>query len=564
MSTYEEVIFVKEIKIRLKQFNKEIYRPEGVSINSIAKDYKSMFKSPIMAGKSENEILELCSDIYNDCEIEFIDISNIDGLRIYTRGLLFVLFIAARQMYGAVDILVHHSISTGLLCEIKGKKIDEKKLKELQKKMEDIIQSDYPFIKGTMRKFQAIKNFGEDNQLDKANLFKYRRKSTVNIYWCNGYLNYFYGYLPISTGSLKNFELILQENGLFVLNLPSITNPEQTAVFQERKKLERIFLSYEKWGDLVGVNNIGDLNDVIVKGHNSVADLIRINEALHEKRIAEIANKIKERENTKIILISGPSNSGKTTFAQRLMIQLKVHGIKPKQISLDNYFVDRDKNPKDENGDYDFETIKALKVDLFNDHMKKLFDGERVKLPYFDFFKGKSYISSEPTSIKKDQMVIIEGIHGLNPILTRSIEKKNIFKIYVSALTQMNIDNMNRIPTTDVRLLRRIVRDNQYRGHSAIKTLKMWKTVRKGEERYIFPYQEEADVMFNSALIYELAVLKLFAEPLLIGIDNSEPEYMESKRLLRFLSYFLPVPFLDHIPLTSIIREFIGGSSLRF
>jgi len=563
MSIYKEVIFVREIKIILKQFNKIIYRPEGVSINSIAKDYKSFFKSPIMAGRSENEILELCSDIYENCELEFIDLSNIDGLRIYTRGMLFVLFIAARQIYGPVDILVHHSISTGLLCEISGRKLNKKELLELKERMKSIVKSDYPFIKGTMRKFKAIKNFGEDNQTDKANLFKYRRKSTVNVYWCNGYLNYFYGYLPISTGCLQNFDLILRENGLFVLNLPSIDSPEKTATFQERKKLEKNFLNYEKWGDLVGVNNIGDLNDIIVKGHRAVGDLIRVNEALHEKRIASIANKIKERKDIKIIFIAGPSSSGKTTFAQRLIIQLKVLGIRPKKISLDDYFVDRDKNPKDENGNYDFETTEALQIELFNEHMRKLLMGKDVKLPNFDFIEGKSYLSSEPTKLERDQMVVIEGIHALNPLLTRSIEREKIFKIYASALTQMNIDNMNRIPTTDVRLLRRIVRDNQYRGHSVLKTLKMWKTVRKGEEKYIFPFQEEADTMFNSALIYELAVLKLFAEPLLIGIDNSDPEYIEAKRLVRFLNYFLPVPFLEDIPLTSIIREFIGGSSLR-
>nr|WP_235598523.1 nucleoside kinase [Kosmotoga arenicorallina] len=370
--------------------------------------------------------------------------------------------------------------------------------------------------------------------------------------------------MPVSTGNLKWFKLLPYKKKYFILNLPTNSSPSKVPEFSDRPKLANVFMEHENWGKILGVKTVGELNSIIASGDDETAELIRIAEALHEKKIANIADEIGKRKKTRLILIAGPSSSGKTTFSKRLMLHLKVLGFRPIQISLDDYFVDREKTPKDEDGNYDFESINALNLELFNEQMNQLMEGKEVHLASFDFRKGKSGFRKNSIKIDEDQPIIVEGIHGLNEQLSKDVPPEKKFKIYVSALTQMNLDDMNRIPTTDVRLLRRIVRDYRYRGHTALDTIKMWGNVRKGEEKYIFPFQEQADVMFNSALIYELAVLKMFAEPLLLQIDNSRPEFAEAKRLLRFIDYFLPVTAMEEIPRTSILREFIGGSTFRY
>ena len=546
-------------EIFVKELNKKIPVTKETTFYELSKMCDSFHRAPIMAAKSGNALMELCRKVNGEQEVEFVDLSSLDGLRIYTRGTLFILFIAIRELFGAVQLNVHHSRGPGLVCDIEGVEPTSDNLKTIENKMRQLVEEDHVFEKGTLGKFEAIRMFNEDGQRDKALLFKYRKKSTVNIYRCKGYLNYFYGYMPFSTGAVKNFALI-PYGEYFILNLPNTEEPDRLPVFVDQPKISTVFLEHEKWGKILGVKTVGELNEIISRGPKEIREIINIAESLHEKKIAAIADLIAAHKEPSLILIAGPSSSGKTTFSQRLMLHLKVLGMKPIQISIDDYFVDREKTPRDENGNYDFESIYALNIELFNEQISQLLDGKEVLLPKFDFILGKSGFHDKPIRISEGQPVIIEGIHGLNELLSSSVPHERKFKIYVSALTQMNLDNLNRIPTTDVRLLRRIVRDNRFRGHSALDTIRMWSSVRRGEDKYIFPFQEEADVMFNSAIVYDLAALKAFAEPLLVQIDDSVPEYLEAKRLLRFIDYVLPMTNLEDIPRTSIIKEFIGGS----
>lgn len=405
--------------------------------------------------------------------------------------------------------------------------------------------------------------FKEIGEEDKALLFKYRKKSTVNIYYAGKYFNYFYGYLPYSTGYVNKFKLKKVEKG-FVIIHPTNRFPNDLPDYSYSPKLFATFEEYKNWLDIMEIKTVGELNSIISQGAERVRDIIRVAEVLHEKKYTQIADEIVNRKNIRLITIAGPSSSGKTTSAKRIALHLKVHGLRPVPISLDDFFLEREKTPRDENGNYDFESINALDLELFNNTMVDLIKGKEVTLPKFDFKTGKRFWQDEPLKIKENQPIIIEGIHGLNELLTASISKEQKFKIYVSSLTQMNLDSMDRIPTTDTRLIRRLVRDYYFRGYSAEDTLKIWPSVVRGEHKNIFPFQDEADIMFNSHLVYELSVLKLFAEPLLLPIDNSHPEYTEAKRLLRFLDYFLPITELDEIPKTSIIREFIGKSAFRY
>ena len=548
------------IKVLLKQSGEVEHVAAGTRIDELARKHSDLCEYPIMAGKIGNSIHEITRKLHKDCELEFLDVSDKDGLRIYTRGVLFILFMAVRNLWPDVRLFIHHSLGSALVCDLEGKKVDQNVLSLLKKEMERIVDEDLPFEKDTIDKFEAIEMFKEDRQLMKSKLFKYRKKSTVNIFRCQGYFNYFYGYMPSSSGSQRIFDL-LPYRDVFVLNLPTTSSPGEVPQFIDYPKLASVNMEGAKWGRILGVHAIGELNEIIAAGTAETTELIRTAEALHEKKMAQIADYIYEKPETRLILIAGPSSSGKTTFSKRLMLQLRVVGLRPIQISLDDYFVDRENTPRNENGEYDFESIYALDLELFNRQIAALLAGEEVETPRFDFRTGKRVYDGRKIRIDSDQPVIIEGIHGLNELLTSSIPKNKKYKIYVSALTQMNLDDMNRIPTTDVRLLRRIVRDYRFRGYSALTTIRMWPNVRKGEEKYIFPFQEEADAMFNSELAYELATLKIFAEPLLVQIDDSVPEFSEAKRLLRFIDYALPITTIEEIPRTSIIREFIGGSS---
>ncbi|SHJ87447.1 uridine kinase [Caminicella sporogenes DSM 14501] len=530
---------------------------KGITLEKLIDFTNYESKALIVAAKVNNLLRELNYEVVEDSHIEFIDLTTTDGQRIYKRSLSFVFIRAAMEILPDCRVSVEHSLSKGLYCEIHYERpINEEDVKKIEKRMKEIIDKNVPFKKETISKEEARKIFRKYKMEAKEKLLEYREKEFINIYSCGWLKDYFYGYMVPSTGYLKIFKLKYYMPGV-IIQYPTIDEPNKIPEFVEQPKLAAIFKEAEKWGQILNIGYVANLNEKIQ--NNEYPELIRIAEALHEKKIAQIADMITER-NKRVVLIAGPSSSGKTTFAQRLLIQLKVNGLNPVTLSTDDYFVNREDTPRDENGNYDFEALEAVDLKLFNEHLIRLIQGEEVEIPVFNFKIGKREYKGNVLKITKEQPIIIEGIHGLNEKLTKDIPCDKKFKIYVSALTQLNIDDHNRIPTTDTRLIRRIVRDSKYRGHSALTTLKLWPSVRRGEERNIFPYQEEADVMFNSALVYELAVLKKYAEPLLKEISENEPEYSEVKRLLKFLSYFKSIDDEKYILQTSILKEFIGGS----
>ena len=546
----------KIIKIQIGN-KKEIEISEGTTLLEVSKQIEKDHPSIIVAAKVNNRLRELGYALHKDSELEFLDLTNSDGNRIYQRSLAFVFIRASMETFSDCKVTVEHSLSKGLYCEIHYKRpIVEEDVLKIESRMHEIIEEDVPFIKDSVPIEDAKRIFNELGFDAKTKLLDYREEPEINIYSCGWLKDYFYGYMVPSTGFLKTFKLKYYDPGV-IIQYPEKSNPTQIPEFQEQIKLASIFREAEKWGKIMDVGYVANLNERIY--YRNYDELVQVAEALHEKKIAQIADMIAEKKK-RIILIAGPSSSGKTTFAQRLAIQLKVNGLKPISLSTDDYFVDREYTPKDEYGEFDFEALEAVDVELFNDHMSKLINGYEVEIPYFNFHTGTREYRGNIMKISEEHPIIIEGIHGLNEQLTQDIPHDKKFKIYISALTQLNIDDHNRIPTTDTRLLRRIVRDSKYRGHSALNTLGRWNSVRRGEEKNIFPYQEAADVMFNSALTYELAVLKKYAEPLLNEIHESEKEFTEAKRLLKFLSYFLSIEDEFVIPQTSIIREFIGGS----
>lgn len=535
---------------------KEVF--EGISLLELSKECEKDYKSTIVAAKVNNDIKELSYHLYDSCRVEFIDLTNDDGMRIYRRSLSFILIKAVNDLFPDRKVSICHSISKGIYCEVKGdSKLTAEEVNMIKARMKDLVKLRIPFIKKIMSLDEAKEIFRKIGRMDRFRAIEHRKKPYVTIYDCDGFEDYFYGYMVPDTGYLKKFDLKYYEPGL-ILMCPDKTNPDTIPKFKEQKKLFSIFKEYKNWGRILGVANVGALNDIVKEG--GINELIRVAEALHEKKIAQIADMIAfNKHKKKVVLIAGPSSSGKTTFAQRLSIQLKVNGLKPVTISLDDYFVDRDNTPKDENGEFDFEALEAIDILLFNQHLADLISGKEIDIPIFNFSKGCREGFCRKLKIDDNQILIIEGIHGLNEKLTSSIPKESKFKIYVSALTSMNIDDHNRIPTTDTRIIRRIVRDFQFRGCSAVNTINRWPSVRRGEEKNIFPFQEEADVMFNSALIFELGVLKTLAETLLRDIDASRPEYSEARRLIEFLRNFLTIESKE-IPINSIIREFVGGS----
>lgn len=543
--------------------NGDPYKYEkGVSLETIAKKFQSKTKDLIVAALVDNQLKELNFTLEEDCKIQLIDIASAIGSRIYQRSLSFVFIRACMELFSGCKVSVEHSLSKGLYCEVHYKKnISSEDVDRIQERMHEIIAEDVPFKKNRISIDEAKNIFQDYGQIGKVHLLKYREKPYVNIYQCGWLKNYFYGYMVPSTGYLKGFKLQYYEPGI-VLQFPSSEDGGRIPNFEKHPKLFKIFREAEKWGEILEIDYVAALNDSIVTLQEG--EFIRIAEALHEKKIAEIADNIAaEIDKRRLILIAGPSSSGKTTFAQRLMIQLKVNGIKPVAISLDDYFVDREKTPLDENGEYDFESLYAIDLELFNKDLKRILAGEEVEIPTFNFHTGKREYRGHSIQINPKQPIILEGIHALNDKLTSSISRDKKFKIYISAITQLNLDEHNRIPTTDARLVRRIVRDSKFRSNDAERTLSMWESVRRGEEKNIFPFQEEADVMFNSALIYELSVLKKYAEPLLKQVSTKSPYFSEAKRLLKFLNYFVALKKEEDIPKTSILREFIGGSSFH-
>ncbi|MGE5329857.1 MAG: nucleoside kinase [Deltaproteobacteria bacterium] len=543
------------IKIKIKgKVETEIV--QGTTLLELSKNYQDSFTSPIMGARVNNRIKGLTYQISEPCNVEFLDMTNEDGMRIYRRSLAFILSLAVHELYPDGKVTICHSLSKGLYCEFKYKEmISEEILKKIEKRMHEIVERKLAFNRQVISIQEAKSICEKECRIDLIHLVEHRSKPHITLYECGGLTDCYYGYLLPDTSYIKLFELKYYPPG-FIIRFPQKEDPSSLPAFIENKKLFNIFNEYKRWGKIMEVENVGMLNDIIAA--REISDLIRISEGLYEKKIAQVADMIAQDPNKRIVLIAGPSSSGKTTSAQRLGIQLRVNCLKPVMISLDNYFLDRDRTPIDENGEYDFESLDAIDVQLFNEHLKDLLEGKEVEIPIFNFAIGSREKKGTKLKISDNQIVIIEGIHGLNERLTESIDKKNKFKIYVSALTSLSIDDHNRIPTTDTRIIRRIVRDSQYRNHDALSTIKRWPSVRRGEEANIFPFQEEADVMLNSALIYELGVLKTYAEPLLQVIDETSPEYSEARRLLNFLSYFLPIGEED-IPITSIVREFIGG-----
>jgi uridine kinase len=530
----------------------------GTTLLTISRDVAGLYSTPIVAAEVNNDIRDLQTTIDFDCKVNFLDLTTAEGMKVYQRSLVFAMVTAAKDLFPEGEITVEHSLSKGLYCELNlAQDTTEDDIKKLEKRVKQLVDQDVTFVRKTLPRNEAARLFEASGQSEKANLIKQLKRERVSIYYCGEVYDYFYGTMTPSSGYLKTFELTFYPPG-FILRFPEKEAPGVLPQFIEQPKLAKIFLEAEQWGKILRCGYVATLNEAI--NDRKISDIIRVAEALHEKKLAQIADFIADhRKEVRVILVAGPSSSGKTTFAQRLSVQLRVNGVRTVPISLDDYFIDRLHTPRDENGDFDFESIEAIDLELFNEHLVRLLKGETVKIPTYDFMSGQREYRGHEICLEPDQPLIIEGIHGLNERLTKSIPRDQKVKIYVSALTQLSIDNHNRIPTTDTRLIRRIVRDSQFRAHDALKTLQVWPSVRRGEERNIFPYQEEADVMFNSALIYELAVLKNLAEPLLEKVSPDTPEYSEAKRLLNFLAYFLPVGD-EEIPPNSLLREFLGQS----
>ena len=531
--------------------------PDGMTYEEIADAYQDRYENTIALVLEDGKIRELIKTVHKDCTLSFLTLKDSIGHKAYVRTAVMVLLRAAVDVIPEANIKVEFAIGPGYYCDVRmKKKLTEDMVKQIRARMQELVDEKIPITKKTYSIDEAREIFKKQKMEDKGKLFRYKRSSFANVYCLDGYYDYYYGFMLPDTGYVKYFDLMLYEKGLLLL-LPGMDAPCMLEVFGPREKLFRTLRTASHWGEMMNIDSVGDLNDTICAGEMN--DMILVQEALLERRIGEIAETIVKKGNVKFVLIAGPSSSGKTTFSHRLSIQLRTYGKIPHPIALDDYFVNRELTPRDENGDYNFECLEAIDVKQFNEDMERLLRGERVELPTFNFKTGKREYHGRYKQLGEEDILVIEGIHGLNPETTYSLPDESKFKIYISALTSLNLDEHNRIPTTDGRLLRRMVRDARTRGASARRTIEMWPSVRRGEENYIFPFQEEADEMFNSVLIYELSVLKQYAEPLLYSIEPGEPEYYEAKRLLKFLEYVQGIDS-QNVPSNSICREFIGGS----
>jgi len=543
--------------------NKTREYPVGITYGEIASVYQKDYPYQIALAVRDGKIRELFKKVDKDCTVEFLTLTDDTGHKTYDRTAILIFMKAIHEVVGddkIEKIKVEFAIGNGLYCSKKGDfDVTDELVEKVKAKMQEYIAKDLYIIKRSMPMEEAVAVFGEQKMEDKVNLFKYRGSSTVNVYNLDGYKDYYYGYMLPSTGYVKLFDLQKYEDG-FVLILPQMKNPTVLEEFRPLPKLFHAMSIAADWGEKLGIDTVADLNDEIRAGRFN--ELVLVQEALQERRISEIASDIVSRGGIKFVMIAGPSSSGKTTFSHRLSVQLKTYGLTPHPIAVDDYFVNRENTPRQPNGDYDFECLGAIDMKQFNEDMLKLLDGERVELPTFNFVTGRREYKGNYKQLGPEDILVIEGIHGLNDKMSYALPAESKYKIYISALTSLNIDEHNRIPTTDGRLLRRIVRDSRTRGATAKRTIQMWPSVRKGEEENIFPFQESADAMFNSALIYELAVLKQYAEPLLYNIEKGEPEYFEAVRLLKFFSYFLGVS-TEELPKNSIVREFVGGSCFK-
>ena len=534
--------------------------PTGTKFSDIVKEYQPGYDEPIALVKENGKISELYKEAKKDATLDFVTLSDPIGHKTYERSAIMLCVKAFYDVTGkdySKKVRVEFVVGNGYYCSLEGDiKATPELVDKVKARMRELVLMDLPFLKYNFNKDDAIELFEKNMFSDKASLFKYRIGSNVNVYALEDYYDYYYGYMLSSTGCVKWFDLIPYDEG-FMLVIPNAQTPTKLDPYVDRPNLFKTLKNSERWGQKIGISTVGDLNDAVCNG--SINDLILVEEALQERRIGEIAKQIADRGGVKFVMIAGPSSSGKTTFSHRLSIQLRTYGLTPHPIGVDDYFVDREFTPKDEKGEYNFECLEAIDVEQFNKDMTRLLAGETVELPSFNFKAGKREYKGNFKTLGPNDILVIEGIHGLNPKMSYSLPEESKFKIYISALTSINIDGHNRIPTTDGRLFRRMVRDARTRGTSAKNTIKMWPSVRRGEEENIFPFQENADAMFNSILLYELAAFKTYAEPLLFDISKDEPEYYEAKRLLKFLNYFVGID-PKVVPNNSICREFIGGS----
>jgi uridine kinase len=537
--------------------------PLGITLNEIADDLKIKTDSPLCGALVNNKVRELSFSVVKPKNIRFIDYSHPDGQRMYIRSLFFLLYAAVKDLFPEIRLKIDHGISKAFYCELEGMemKFCKECVDQIKIRMEELVDDNLPFNRQGKQLDKIMEEYRLHGLDDKIRLYADSGWLYAYIYYLGDYANYFHGHMLPSTGYLKNFDLE-HFNGGMLLRLPSPKSFWRLQDFVMQDKLFGIFREHKDWAEILGVDDIGKLNNFIKLGKGG--EIIKISEALHEKKIASIATLISERNpKARLVLIAGPSSSGKTTFSKRLAVQLAVCGIKSYPISLDNYFVDREHTPRDEDGNYDFETLEAIDISFFNRQLNDLINGEQVELSKFDFQTGNRFFDGQILQLEANDVLIVEGIHGLNPGLLTTIDPAITYKIFISALTSISIDDQNPISTTDNRLIRRLIRDYKYRGYSALETIRRWPSVRRGEEKNIFPHQENADIMFNSAMLYELGVLKKYAEPLLKSVPENQPEFAESLRLLKFLDYFKPIDD-NEIPPTSLIREFLGGSSFSY
>jgi uridine kinase len=547
--------------------NNNFYKdfPIGSSLLDIYYGINLKLPFQVVSAKVNNKSEGLNFRVYNNKDVEFLDVRDPSGMRTYVRSLCFVLYKATSELFPESQLYVEHPVSRGYFCNLQhGRKITDEDIVRIKTRMEELIAENIPFHRIECHTEDAVKIFNEHGMNDKAKLLETSGTLYTYYYTLGETIDYYYGNLLPSTGFLKVFDVIKYYDG-FLLRVPNKDNPDVVEDVIKQEKMLDVYNEYRRWQHIMGVQTVGGFNELCKKG--LATDSIKIAEALQEKKIAQIADMIYNRDingqKVKVVLISGPSSSGKTTFSKRLAVQLMTNGLIPHAISLDNFFVDRDQTPKDKDGNYDFESLNALDLKLFNQQINALLNGEEVELPRFNFQLGKKEFKGDMLKMNEHDILILEGIHGLNPALTPEIPEETKFKIYVSALTSISLDNHNWIPTTDNRLLRRIIRDFNYRGYSAQETISRWPSVRAGEDKWIFPYQENADVMFNSALLFELAVLRMHVEPILMSVPKSCAEYCEAYRLLKFIQYFIPIKDAE-IPPTSLLREFLGGSSFKY
>ena len=551
----------QKIQIRCKNNKKS----QKVEIGSTLFDVFSSFDLKMTHGpvsaRVNNKVEGMHYRVYNSKDVEFLDMNSASGSRAYTRTLFFVLCKAVQDIYPNTDVVIDIPVSNGFYVDIRlGRPVVDEDVNILRRCMQEIIDSKMPIRRFTVPTEEAIALFQEKGDVEKVKLLRTSGSIYTTYYKIGEYVDYYYGTLLTNTSQLYLFGLEKYYDGM-LLRIPSVSNPDELGEMTRQDKMFDIFKEHHRWQEILGIRTVGDFNQAIDAGH--ATDIINISEALQEKKLAKIAEEIASRKGVKLVLLAGPSSSGKTTSCKRLSIQLAVNGLKPLQISLDDYFVDRDKTPKDENGDFDFESIYALNLDLLNEQFNALFRGEEVELPKYDFPSGKSVKSGKMLKLEPNNVLVVEGIHALNPELTAHVPEEQIFRVYASALTTILLDNHNYIPTTDNRLLRRIIRDYKYRGVSAQETIRRWPSVRAGENKWIFPFQENADAMLNTAMLYELSVLKMQAEPLLQQVPENCEEFAEAYRLLKFLKYFKGIPY-NNLPPTSLLREFLGGSSFHY